>query len=288
MRNVVQACMLSVLMCGVAIAQEDPRKELADAYAKLDALKTYRERITFKPGAMGMADVDEMEVQGELGNQIKAMMAPFKGGISRENVGRSISRLYWSFPNPSPIGSEITVEMVEQGNRIATRYDDAKMRAAAAAINAAAQAAMAADNAIATARAIAGAALNPFGAVGDLMGRGMQAAGAARAAAAQRANDMGKWVCSTDEPVPDKAGNAPVKLEKPGTVGGKPVRRYRVFAPAGEEEFARHIVSVDVASGLPVQVEVLNEESDQVFTVIEFYDFDAPITLQFPTCDKER
>lgn len=289
MNRVVTVCLVSLMTSGVAFAQEDPQKELAAAYAKLEALQTYRERISFKLEGMGMGDMQEMEeMEGDLGDRIKATMAPFKRGFVRENVGKGMSRTAWSFPNPSPIGGDITIDMVEEGNRFATRYDAPKMRAVGDAMTAAAQAAMAADSAISTARAIAGAAVNPFGAIADLVGAGMQTASAARTAAARRADDMGKWVCRTDEPIVDKSGNAPVKLEKAGTVGGRPVRRYRVLAPPDVEEFAPHIVSVDTESGLPVQVEVMNPENDAVITVVEFYDFDAPIKLEFPKCDKHQ
>lgn len=286
MRNALMVCLVSLLVAGVAHAQDDPQKELADAYAKLEALKTYRERISFKLSAMGMEDVEGIE--GELGARIAAMMAPFKGGIQRENVGKRISRTYWSFPNPSPIGSEITIEMIEEGGRTATRHDDLKMRMTARALDAAAKAQMAVSSAISTVKSLAGAVVNPFGAIADLVGAGMQAAGAARAPTGAGEGDWGKWVCSTDEPIEEKKVEMPVKLEKPGTVGGKAVRRYRVLAPPDEDEAAPNIVSVDQESGLPVQVEVLNPETGQVFTVIEFYDFDAPITLEFPKCDKER
>lgn len=290
MKRAVQVCLLSLSLslplCGVALAQGNPQKELADAYAKLEALRTYRERITFKMEGMDLPDAEDLE--GEMGQRLAAMLAPFKRGFVRENVGTSISRMVWSFPNPSPVGGDITVETVEQGNRVASRYDAPKMRAAGAAATAAAQARMAVDNALTIARSLAGAAVNPFGAIADLVGAGMQAHSMARAASGKRDDDMGQWVCRTEAPAKPPAVQAPVRVERPGSLGGKPVRRYRVSQPPGVTEFAPHIVSVDARSGLPVQVEVMDEDDGRVVTVVEFYDFNAPIALAFPRCDKEQ
>lgn len=287
-RTMIACCISALLLPAVAVATS-PKEELDAAYTKLEALDGYRERISFKLEGldeMGGGASDE-DAAGMGGFDMSAMTAPFKKGMVREVAKGGHSRMTFSMPNPSPAGKEITIEMIDFGDRYATRYDDPVMRGAGKAATLSVNARMAADNAMNMMRGAPTAAVNPFGMMDNAIGMGVAGAGMAAAASGKGQGDIGKWVCRKDEPVRDRSANARVEALPDGAVGGKNVRRYRVVAPPDEKEASLHIVSVDKESGLPLRVEVLDEDGD-VFTTIDHSDFGAPIKVEFPACDKNE
>ena len=289
--NALAALLMGVVLSPLSALAADPKAELDAAYAKLEALDGYRERITFN-----LQDMEEMGGAGEDGEDgedgfggfdMTAMMAPFKKGMVREVAKGGHSRLSFSMPNPSPAGKELQFELIDFGDRFATRYDDPAMRATGKAATLSVNAKMAADNAIAMARGAPTAAMNPFGMMDSAIGLGVAGAGMAAAASGKGQGDLGKWVCRKGEPEPDYTAKAKVEALPTGNIGGKAVKRYRVTPPPEVKEGSPHVVSVDEQSGLPVRVEVLDEDGE-VFTTIEHSDFGKPQRIEFPKCDKNQ